>query len=279
MKSSRSLIISLTLLAIFFMAIQPELFTYHTGAPSGLVDGGYTGGTFEGGRLCTACHAGTAQYRDLLISTNVPSDGYVPGVSYSVNIHIYEPGITRFGFEASPQNNTGADAGLMSSIDFSTQMSTNPNYITHTSAGIDYVDSASWTFDWMAPAVAGTGPVNFFVAVNATNHDNTNSGDQIYFDTVTIQENVLTGITETNSITNQLTVYPTITNDWVFIGYTGPSKSAYARLYDMNGHLVLDEQLIESGTNSLNLSDLSPGLFLLNLIIGAEHSTFRLLKQ
>jgi len=46
MKSSRSLIISLTLLAIFFMAIQPELFTYHTGAPSGLVDGGYTGGNF-----------------------------------------------------------------------------------------------------------------------------------------------------------------------------------------------------------------------------------------
>jgi len=220
MKSSRSLISGLIIMAVFFLAIQPELFTYHAGAPSNIANGGYTGGTMESGRLCTACHAGTAQYRDQLISSNVPADGYIPGTSYTVTVHINEPGVSRFGFEASPQDNAGAAAGTLTPLDLSTQLSTNTNYITHTASSIDQVDSNAWTFDWMAPVPAGTGTVDFFVAVNATNHDGTNNGDQIYFDTLSIQEKVAIGITNPVLTLSEVEVYPSLISDYIYINTT-----------------------------------------------------------
>ncbi len=279
MKSSRSLISGLIVLAVFFLAIQPELFTYHAGAPSNIANGGYTGGTMESGRLCTACHAGTAQYRDQLISSNVPADGYIPGVSYSITVHIHEPGITRFGFEASPQDNTGAAAGTLTPLDLNTQLSTNTNYITHTALSIDQVDSNTWTFDWMAPIPSGTGRVDFFVAVNVTNHDGTNNGDQIYFDTVSIQEKVAIGINNPVLTLDEIAVYPGITSDFVYINTQVQNTELLGGLYNLNGQKVLPDHPLSYTQNKLDLSNLPAGVYLLDLRLKNTHRTIKLLKR
>ena len=49
------------------------------------------------------------------------------------------------------------------------------NYVSHKDANTQITDS--WQFEWVAPSL-GVGPVTFYVAGNASNGGNNNSGDK-----------------------------------------------------------------------------------------------------
>ncbi len=280
MKSIRFAVIALTMFSVFLLAIQPDLFTKLNGAPSDNATGGYTGGTKENGRLCTACHTGTALYRDNLISSDVPAEGYTPGQDYTITVSITESGINRFGFQASPQTVTGAAAGSMTATTGKTHLSTNPNYMTHTFSGTNGSGgSNSWTFSWQAPS-AGTGTVDFFVAVNATNSNNSTTGDQIYFDTLQIAENTATLVSNPADRGMELKAYPTVTSgllniDWRVI----PVNNTVAlQLLDIHGQLVRQFPAARQGRQQEDISSLAPGTYFLTLASGTAFRTIRILK-
>jgi large repetitive protein len=183
-------IILLTLLGLFSIIINDSLnnqaHTSSSGAPAGR-----TGSPGDGSN-CTACHAGTATTSAGLITSNIPAGGYTPGQTYQITASVSSPGRTKFGFQVSPQNISGTLLGtLVNTTPTLTQLVGSSKYITHTSAGNQGGNgSHSWTFNWIAPT-AGTGNVTFYGAFNATNSNNSTSGDIIFLSTLAVQECVV----------------------------------------------------------------------------------------
>jgi hypothetical protein len=175
---------------IFGTALLSEhtLTANNSGAPS--MRTGSPGDT----KSCTICHTGTAQNVSGIMSSNVPFGGYVPGNTYTVNADVSNPGLTRFGFEISPQNISGAKLGVITITDLiRTKLVGSGKYITHTASGTSGTGSNSWSFNWTAPP-AGTGDVTFYGAFNFSNHNNATSGDVIKLDQLTLHEDLNTSV-------------------------------------------------------------------------------------
>ncbi len=126
---------------------------YPTGAPAG-----YTGSPGDG-KNCTDCHTGTASNVSGWITSNIPAEGYLPGHTYQITATNNITGSGKYGFEVSPQNNSGALLGTLAAGS-NNQLVGNNKYVTHVSASSSL---NSWTFSWTAP-VAGTGNVTFYGA-------------------------------------------------------------------------------------------------------------------
>ena len=148
------------------------------------------------GKSCafTGCHTGAAPITiPGLITSNIPPAGYTPGVTYSLTASLNRPGHTHFGFSISPQN--GAQIlGTLVVTDANRTYASYPGggYITHKRNGVANTNSASWSFDWIAPA-AGSGTVIFYgslLACESSGAVYTSLGDTTFLSTLTIAENV-----------------------------------------------------------------------------------------
>lgn len=147
----RIFILNCLVLGVLFIGFN-QLNSFPTGAPAG-----YSGSPADG-QTCTSCHGGTATTATNVLTTNVPTEGYTPGQSYTITVTIAGSS-ARKGFEVSPQNDNGVMVGTIASGTGSTVVGT--KYITHTSAKTS--NPSTWTFTWTAPA-KGTGTVNIYGA-------------------------------------------------------------------------------------------------------------------
>ena len=80
-------------------------YSNESGAPSAV-----TGSPGDGNKTCakSGCHTGFAVVNvPNLITSNIPPSGYVPGTTYTITSTCSQPGISRWGFEISPQDNSG----------------------------------------------------------------------------------------------------------------------------------------------------------------------------
>lgn len=195
-------IICLTFLSLIIIAIQAYAPKSSGSHPSS------TGAPGEETCAKSGCHSATTDsgdginfdtFRDAL-GSNVTE--YIPGETYSLSVKIIKSGITKYGFQI-----VGIDAGMNNAGFWSItdavrtwhQTSSDPfslqrKYVTHTTNGNvpTATGEADWTFDWIAPAV-GTGTVNFYYCVNATNNNGDNSGDALFLSSYSITEGVGTG--------------------------------------------------------------------------------------
>ena len=107
---------------------------------------------------------------------------YTPSQPYEVSVTLADPAAMRWGFELTALNAAGATVGTFT-LPSILQQSTSGNrtYVKHNNTGTfpGTPTSHTWQFTWTAPA-AGTGPVTFYVAGNAANNNNVNTGDRIY---------------------------------------------------------------------------------------------------
>ncbi|MGI8735240.1 MAG: PQQ-dependent sugar dehydrogenase [Pyrinomonadaceae bacterium] len=149
---------------------------------------GYTGAPGEEPEACAECHvpadAGTGN-----ISITAPQN-YIPGQTYALTVtHNNAADATRirWGFQLTALDTGDEKAGNLQSTDVLTQVLNNQGpggarqYIEHTSVGtfVGQQHTASWTFNWTAPAT-DVGPVLFYAAGNQANNDGNTSGDYIY---------------------------------------------------------------------------------------------------
>ncbi len=130
---------------------------------------------------CTSCHIGipiTEGNNWDNIELNLPQEGYVPGNTYDLTLSYAETGVVRKGFQLTALNNVNTLAGTLIRSGTGTLATTSQGrtYINHNSIG---TSQSSWNLRWVAPS-SGTGMVTFYVAINASNNDNTTNGDQIY---------------------------------------------------------------------------------------------------
>jgi hypothetical protein len=146
-----------------------------------------------GDKTCHSCHLDNpvnAPGGSLAVSGVPPT--YVAGQTYPITVTLNRDGMRRGGFEIAARftsgRQRGKQAGLWRVRDDRVQLiasQVDPALIfaQHTLAGsrTATAGSNSWTVDWTAPgATAAPAGVQFNVAGNATNNDDSALGDFIY---------------------------------------------------------------------------------------------------
>jgi hypothetical protein len=178
----------------------------HSSAQGALA--GHTGSPDDGKTCATGgCHSGTPVPTMNLITSNIPVTGYVPGQTYTISATVNDPAKVKFGFQISPQDASGNYLGTMVITEPSATKLTGFKYITHTFGGTSAPGGTrTWNFDWVAPA-AGTGDVTFYGAFNYSNNNSSTSGDQIRTSTLTVSEDISTGLANSDDPYNTV-LYP-----------------------------------------------------------------------
>lgn len=161
----------------------PPVHAFSSGPPPG-----YTGAPREEPEACAECHVPVGDPPLGQISISAPPT-YLPGQTYTITVTNSndDDTRTRWGFQLTALDPSDEKAGNLQSINGLTQVVNNAGpgggrqYIEHTSAGtfIGQMDTASWTFNWTAPAT-DVGTVIFYAAGNHANNDGNTSGDFIY---------------------------------------------------------------------------------------------------
>jgi hypothetical protein len=241
MKKSLSIIATAIIVIAISMSTLSVTHSNPSGAPAGV-----TGSPGDGNQTCarSGCHTGNAvQVQAGMISSDIPAEGYIPGQTYSITITLNQAGVSRWGFEASPQNLSGAKIGsLVLTNTGQTRLISSGKYVTHTTAGNSgSTGSKSWTFDWVAP-VAGTGGFSFYATAMATNNNGNESGDKVFRDELAIIESTSTSVQPHELGKNNLTIFPNPSvGDELHFSLNEPAGELNAiRIYTLTGALVME---------------------------------------
>lgn len=154
-KNLSSVFIVLSLLNILMIVPVKNVLAYPNGAPAG-----YTGSPFDN-KNCTNCHGGSSSTVTGWITSNIPTQGYTAGQSYTITLTATGSG--NKGFEISPMNAAGTLLGSITPGSGSKIVGS--KYLTQSSAVGG--SSATWNWTWTAPA-AGTGSVTFYCSFAVT---------------------------------------------------------------------------------------------------------------
>jgi hypothetical protein len=142
-------------------------------------------------------------------------------------------------------------------------------YVTHKAAGNTGTGSKTWSFDWIAPTV-GTGAVPFYASVNAANGNGNASGDQIYTDVYTVEEDITTGI-QPNMNDVDFAVFPNpVEGNSVQVSFNANASSTSSiRIMSLNGTIVneINHNATSNGNQhaALSLENLAKGVYFVEI--------------
>jgi hypothetical protein len=174
---------------VFCIALPLSLIAYREG-PLPNMAGGF------GDQTCRSCHFDNELNGEGggVTLTGVPAT-YTPGKAYTIIVRLERAGMTRGGFELSARFASGPEQGREAGtwrIEGSrlqmvkSQVVPGLEFVQHTTAGTVAATPGSirWQVEWTAPAAST--PVQFNVAANASNDDNSPLGDFIYVADATV---------------------------------------------------------------------------------------------
>ena len=78
---------------------------------------------------------------------------------------------------------------------------------------------------------------------------------------------------------NTLSIYPNPASENITINFSSTSKHISIKIYDATGRLVKNIENVKSGENTINISELESGLYLINVNDGKSSVTKRFVKQ
>ncbi len=226
-----------------------------TNASSVLPNDGNAGAPADNaGQTCTSCHGGTATQTTGVISSDIPTSGYIGGTTY--NFSVTMSGSAAYGFEMTPQTAT-SNVGLGTWI-AGTGSAVSNKYIKQSMKKTG--TSAVWAFQWTAPLTATL--VTFYGTFNYANNNNALSGDIIKKSSVTYSADV-TSLNE-NSITHLISVFPNPTTEMLHI----VSNELFDRgnIYSIEGKLVKTVPEQELLSKTISVSQLTNGLYYLQIV-------------
>ena len=261
MKLSKGIILKgLAFFAVLTIGVDSlqTLDAFTSGAPAQ-----HSGGPAENGKTCntSGCHTGTAvQQLEDLISSTIPSTGYIPGETYSLSTNISQAGKSKFGFQISAQSAQGAHLGTFLSSSNQTKIA-GGTYLTHTSAGTSGQGERTWNFEWTAPSDPSIENVTFYAAFNATNSNNSSSGDAIFTSTLAVNRGDVATFAETISVDiAKIFPNPVSENLTVFLPINEPKQF---NIYSQNGRLVKTLNAQVGDTHSFEISEIPRGVYII----------------
>ncbi len=261
-------------------AFNSNVFSNAAGSPAG-----NTNSPASGNKTCnrSGCHdtytttfpAPTGTIVVMKAGTTTPVTSWSAGSSY--DILITSPYNTAFssGFEASVENTSGA-VGTVSAGTNNQVVGT--NYVTHTSASSSG-PALSWKFTWTAPSNGGKGTVKVYAAINKSDGSFGRQGDSIKVATYNLTEAV--GIDEiTNN--NLVRINQTLVSNELNANFNFTHAAATtASIINLNGAIMQTINLgtTTNGTETINVSDLASGMYILSVKHGNVISNARFVKQ
>ncbi|MFN4235250.1 MAG: choice-of-anchor V domain-containing protein [Bacteroidia bacterium] len=260
-----------TLICIVMFSYNNKVHSNSSGAPAGKT------GSPGDGSSCNSCHStsGTPATGAILITSNVPTGGYISGNTYSITVRAAHSTFNKFGFQISPQAANGTLLGTLAITNVNeTQLVGSGKYVTHKAAGTTGTNIPmignfkEWSFNWTAPA-PGTGAVTFYGAALLANSNNQNTGDSLVLGTLVINESSTNGI-DKNIIEKGVAVYPNPAKE---ILYLQINELAEVEIIDVSGKSMLKQQ-INNGINSFDISGLNSGLYFVK-ITGKENKLIK----
>ncbi|XZF12651.1 choice-of-anchor V domain-containing protein [Chitinophagaceae bacterium MMS25-I14] len=239
------------------------------------------------------CHAANTTHTTvgltLTNSSNQVVSSYVGGQTYTVTVvgANTSASLPKFGFQVSCVGaaNTSSQRGTFTgggnvSIRTSGSLSLAEHNTSIAGTGGGTAWAYTTTFTWTAPAV-GSGPVEFFIALNAVNGDNSTSGDQPNVATVTFNE-ATTGI---GTLSGDVAVkaYPNPATDHVQISLDNATAGTYAlNVFDMTGRKVANSAVTVNGTQtevSLSTADWAAGMYHVQISKDGMQRTIAVVKK
>lgn len=255
-------------------------FSNPSGAPAGCSSSPSDGATCA----TSGCHSGTASAKDGMITSDIPTTGYVPGSTYAITISITQSGIQTWGFQCSPQNTSGVRLGTLAITNSTqTKLVGSNTYVTHKSGGISGSGSKTWSFNWTAPT-AGTGTVPFYASVMAANSNGGTSGDQVYFDTYTVNEDLSAGVAKTAEAV-KFSVFPNpVEGNSMNISFASKAgDSSKVSIMNLSGAIVHTTNYSASVTGdqqvNVNVEDLAKGVYLIQVETPAGTAANRIIRR
>ena len=254
-------IVTIAVSSIFIIHFSSSAGANATGAPLGNT------GSPGDGTNCISCHTGgSASNQAGLITSTVPLTGYVPGQTYTVTGTVTTSGKTKFGFQISPQNVSGALKGTMTVTNSATsQLINSGKYITHKFAGTSFPSgTATWSFDWTAPA-GGSGDVTFYGAFNSTNSNSNSTGDIITLSSLTVSEDASTGILDMSHNPDAVSVYPNPFTDKIYLKNASDETAAMdVSILDVSGKVIKHAGSLRSN-EPVDLQELAAGYYMVRV--------------
>ena len=225
---------------------------------------GYTGSPFDG-KNCTFCHAhvGQAVQKTNIITTNIPVCGFMPGVTYTINVTVSSPGTNTFGFICSAHDESGTTLGthIVTDANATKVVGTSTKYITHPSSSTQGTNNTqSWSFDWTAPETDEE--VNFYAACTAGSA----SADSTFVTSHTVYREM----TSVQSFTEKnFRIFPNPSKDLININLPQEYSENYNySVFSIKGELI-EHNILKS--NTLNIEHLEQGTYVLCI----EHGSYK----
>lgn len=170
--------------------LASQVFTYSSGPPAGNTNA--PGETACGGCHGTATTSGT-EWSGMTLTTTTSLGSLQPSTTYPMTLSFTSSSSNKIGFmlcalPGSAISSTGSlgTIGVTNSIQTQSTTSGNRTYLTHTSNGtITATGSKTWTFNFTTPS-SYNGGATFYVCVNATDGDNSSSGDEVFAKTFSV---------------------------------------------------------------------------------------------
>lgn len=224
-----------------------------------LNSGGKTNSTGSPGEgKCGDCHSGGGGQTAVTISSNIPSNQYVPGQTYNITVTVSNSNFSNFGFaaevlHASTNDNSGTIANPGTGVQVQNSMGGRKT-ATHTSPKSG-TGTADFTFEWTAPSTPDT--VKIYAIGNAVNLNGGTSGDSpAQSATVIALTPQIPSSTNTAQNQTKLQVFPNPTTDLLHIQLPFTNQYATIQLLDLQGKSIatLFNQALESNQNVLTLS-------------------------
>ncbi|MFN7013378.1 MAG: choice-of-anchor V domain-containing protein [Bacteroidia bacterium] len=272
---------TLSLLVVLVCTLILNLYNNTLHSNGGGAPAGKTGSPGDNSD-CTSCHitSGTPVNGAILITSNVPTGGYISGNTYQITVRAAHATFNKFGFQASPQSASGTLLGTLATTNNTeTQLVGSGKYITHKSAGTAGTSIPSvgnfkeWSFNWTAPS-AGTGNVTFYAAAILANANNQNSGDSLVKGTLVINESATNGIQSINA-TNKTFIYPNPAYNFLNIN---AFENVDIMLFNMGGKMIF-QQNINAGLNNIDISNLPSGIYFVKVHGKSTSEILKFVKQ
>lgn len=270
-------------LSLFCLLFIGQVASYSSGPPPG-----NTGAPGNNTCASAGCHNtfGLNSGPGILsVSTDIPQSGFLPGETYSITVSMKESSRTIFGFQSllfgeAAQSGVGT-IQLTDTERTRTITASGNTYAEQSKTGSAAVDSAIWSFDWLAPD-KGTGDVTIYTAAMAANGNGNKQGDRVYTSALLISENPTASLVELSEVA-EAQLYPNPVQDQLSIRVTlsEPTPMRW-QIHALDGRLVSSgETSTQSGSwnKVFDLSSLANGLYLLEIRTNSGRWTERILKR
>ena len=181
---------------------------------------------------CTQCHSGSVLPANATNGMTTIATSYQMGETYSFAIGSISN--TANGFQMTVLDNSGAKAGSFVSGAANTAIQTN--------GGKEYINQSSktqnWIIEWTAPST-DMGPLTVYYAMNATNNNGNNSGDEVYVGTHSLTSDVTNGLTNYQEQDEKVNLFFNANANELNVKYTLNQKSnIMVQVVDLSGKII-----------------------------------------